>query len=45
MLADLLLHPAGVKQLGATSNSLLMTAGNQVTGVGPASGSGKKMVL
>ena len=45
MLTDLLLHPKGVQQLGSTTNSLLMTAGNQVTGVGPASGSGQKAVL
>ena len=45
MLADLLLHPTGVAQLGSTTNSLLMTAGNQVTGVGPKSGSGAKAVL
>lgn len=33
MLTDLLIHPNGVKQLGSTSNSLLTTAGNQVTGI------------
>ena len=33
VLADLLIHPAGVKQLGASTNQLLTTAGNQVSGV------------
>lgn len=33
VLVDLLIHPAGVKQLGNTSNQLLTTAGNQVSGV------------
>lgn len=42
ILVDLLVHPAGVQQLGNTTNSLLMTAGNQVSGVSPATGSGKR---
>ncbi len=33
ILTDLLLHPNGVKQLGSTTNSLLTTTGNQVTGI------------
>jgi len=33
VLADLLMHPAGVSQLGNTTNNLLTTAGNQVTGI------------
>ena len=33
MLADALLHPKGVDALGGTTNSILQTVGNQVTGV------------
>lgn len=32
ILGDLLLHPAGVAQLGNTSNQLLSTGGNQLLG-------------
>ena len=33
VLADLLIHPQGVAQLGNSSNQLLTTAGNQVSGI------------
>jgi len=33
ILADALLHPKGIQALGSSSDAILSTVGNQVTGV------------